>query len=95
MMIKLLINITDLLKRLGLFAIVLLPALALVILAAAFYVACLGICEIIRALSTHVFCLRQKKRLINDLMKDGETGRIVRPGGKGEGKKEDIRSSAE
>lgn len=66
-MLKLLINITDLLKRLGFLSIFLLPCVALVIFAVALYVVCLGISEIIDSLSTNVLSIRHKNKVIDAL----------------------------
>jgi len=72
MILRFLVNVTDLLKKLGFFAIVLLPCLALVIVAFAFYVACLGVAEIVKAVSTHFFCIKEKKLVYRSLFEDGK-----------------------
>lgn len=66
-MLKLLINITDLLKRLGFLSIFLLPCVALVICSVALYVLCLGISEIIDSVGTNVLSIRHKNKVIDAL----------------------------
>lgn len=66
-MLKLLLNITDLLKRLGFLSIFLLPCVALVICSVALYVLCLGISVIIESISINVFSIRHKNKVIDAL----------------------------